>query len=125
MRSSENRQGILWNSKADWQGSSRTLAKCGKNLLESEGLDFQTYTELYNADPATAKAHLKTAMKHVAASVKRGRPSKGTASHRERQHGMASDSRAKLDALHEKAKKGGLSSSDEEDVISALFPDLL
>ena len=95
--------------------------------LQEEGLDPQAYANLAGQDPEYVKAELKKSMKTLVGNVKKGRNIRGqfvkqTPQGREVQQ---QDSRATLDAMREKAKKGPLSSSDEEAILDALFPNPL
>ena len=44
-----------------------------QETLKEEGIDQKAYAELYNEDPQAANKHMKTAMQHVARSVKAGK----------------------------------------------------
>jgi hypothetical protein len=92
--------------------------KMWHETLESEGLDLQTYTELYNQDPAFAKSLLKDSMKNVAKNIKRGKSSEGKA---ELQYQRATASNTTLEAIKEKSKRGPLSEQDELSVLDAIF----
>jgi hypothetical protein len=98
--------------------------------LKSEGLDQQTYAELYNQDPAMVKAHLKEAMQHVARNVKKGRDSRGRFTKQTPQQGRSeimqqqqpADVEAKMAEFKERSMKRHSTDDDIMDVLDVLFP---
>jgi len=109
-----------WQTEQAQQYSNKVFNDLWNETLQEEGLDPQTYGNLAAQDPEHVKASLKNSMKNLIGNVKKGRNAKGQFV-KQPQQGVPQDSRATLDAMHEKSKKGPLSSEDELAVLDALF----
>jgi len=107
------------------QYSNKVFNDLWNETLKEEGLDPQTYGNLAAQDPEHVKASLKNSMKNLIGNVKKGRDSQGRFTKQQGQPQRV-DSHAKLDELKEKVNKGGrITSSDEDAILEALFPDPL
>jgi hypothetical protein len=109
--------------------TNQEVSSMWEETLKDEGLDSQAYIELLEHDPNLARDLMKTGMKHLASGIKRGRDVKtgqfvpGRSVQQRREQPQES---ARLDEIREKVKSGGrLSSTDEEDVIDAIFGRLI
>jgi hypothetical protein len=99
------------------------IGNAWNEALKEEGIDAQTYEQLYQSDPEHAKDLMRQGMKHLATGLKRGRDGKGRFTKQSPQQGrQQSPDAQRLADIKEKAKTGTLTENEELDVISALFP---
>ena len=94
-----------------------------QETLKEEGIDPQTYEQLYHSDPDLAKDLMRQGMQHLAKGIKRGRDAKGrfTKPETQRVQKPQPDSQSNIAAVREKAKTGNLSYEDELSIIDSLF----
>ena len=106
------------------------LGNLWNEALSEEGIDAQTYEQLYQADPELAKDLMREGMKHLAKGIKRGRDAKGRFTKQAPAEIIpggqqrSQEAQQRIDAVKQKAEAGNLSEQDELDLIDGMIGDL-